>query len=196
MRLLRVLPLVLVVLLATAGPATAHTSLVSTDPGDGASIDVPPTEVVLTFSEKLRQPSEASLVVDGEAVDADVTVDGARLVITPTDPATGDHEVNYRVVSADGHPVSGTTSFSVGGNADQAPVVEPTASEPTVPGQATEPTPQTAPTESASTEPAATDADEDGTPVWLWVALGAVVVLGLGAVALARSRAGSRDDRS
>lgn len=190
MRLSRVLSLVLVVMLGTAAPAVAHTSLVSTDPVDGATLEAAPPQVVLTFSEPLRDPSEASVVVDGDAVEARVEVDGPRLVVTPAQPAEGEHEVNYRVVSADGHPVTGTTSFVVASGAGQAPAVEPTASEPTVPGDAAE---STAPAD----EDAQDDADdESGTPGWLWAVLAAVVVLGLVAVAVVRARAGSRDDRS
>lgn len=190
MRLLRVLPLVLVALLALAGPAAAHTSLVSTDPGDGTTVDTAPEQVVLTFSENLREPSEASLMVDGDAVDADVAVDGPRLVVTAAQPAEGTHELNYRVVSADGHPVTGTTTFTVRASG-AAPAVEPTASEPTVPAQSSEPA-----ATGSGDEPADTDSDSGGTPAWLWIVLGAVVVLGLGAVAVVRARAGSRDDRS
>jgi hypothetical protein len=187
-----VLPLVLVALLALAGPAAAHTSLVSTDPGDGTTVDAAPEQVVLTFSENLREPSEASLMVDGDAVDADVVVDGPRLVVTAAQPAEGAHELNYRVVSADGHPVTGTTTFTVRASG-AAPAVEPTASEPTVPAQSSEPATTGSGDEPADTD---TDADSGGTPVWLWIVLGAVVVLGLGAVAVVRARAGSRDDRS
>lgn len=181
MRLSRVLPLVLVVLIGTAGPAVAHTSLVSTDPGDGATVQTAPEQVVLTFSENLREPSEASVLVDGSAVDAAVEVDGPRLVVTPGEPTEGAHEVNYRVVSADGHPVTGTTSFTVEGAAEESSAPESSATEPT------------ATTESPESEDTA---DSSGTPLWLWGLLAAVVVLGLVAVAVVRARAGSRDDRS
>ncbi|MBC9225086.1 copper resistance protein CopC [Aeromicrobium sp. 636] len=108
-------------------PAQAHTSLVSSDPAQGARLEQAPERIVLTFTESLRQPSEASLLVDGTALTAEIDVDGPRVVVTPpADAADGNYEVNYRVVSADGHPVTGTIEFAVG-DADAVVDDEPTA---------------------------------------------------------------------
>ncbi|MTB87135.1 copper resistance protein CopC [Aeromicrobium senzhongii] len=108
-------------------PAQAHTSLVSSDPAQGARLEQAPERIVLTFTESLRQPSEASLLVDGTALTAEIDVDGPRVVVTPpADAADGNYEVNYRVVSADGHPVTGTIEFAVG-DADAVGADEPTA---------------------------------------------------------------------
>ena len=118
-------------------PAQAHTSLVSSDPAQGARLEQAPERIVLTFTETLRQPSEASLLVDGTALTAEIDVDGPRVVVTPpADAADGNYEVNYRVVSADGHPVTGTVEFAVG-DADAVVDDEPTPGERSDAGDAT-----------------------------------------------------------
>ncbi len=96
-------------------PAQAHTSLLSSDPSDGARLDAAPQQIVLTFTESLNEPSEASVVVDGTTHDATVQIDGPRLLVEPSgEQPDGAYEINYRVVSADGHPITGTLAFTVG----------------------------------------------------------------------------------
>lgn len=121
---------------AGAVPASAHTFLVSSTPADGAAQDPPPTEVSLTFSEPVS--SELSQVVvtgpRGEpSQDGAPTVD----VATVTQPlltveAPGEYEVAWRVVASDGHPISGTFSFTTAGAppTEQAPADEPTDQPP------------------------------------------------------------------
>lgn len=98
-----------------AGPASAHAALVSTDPADGTSVETVPERVTLTFNENVGNPAyvavtapdgEQLAVDDVQAVDRTVTasVDGSGL--------RGVHELSYRVVSADGHPVKGTVVFT------------------------------------------------------------------------------------
>ena len=103
---------------------TAHSALISTDPADGAVLPEPPTAVTLTFNE----PPE--LVEDGlrllDAAGTVVPLDGRRLneSITaplPADLADGAYVVAWQVISADGHPISGALSFTVGA-AGAAPV--------------------------------------------------------------------------
>lgn len=157
MHAIRVLLLLFVVVALGVGPAQAHTSLVSSDPADGSRLDAPPEQVVLTFSENLRQPSEASLVVDGEAVDASVEVDGSRVLVSPTgDASDGSYQVHYRVVSADGHPVTGTVAFAVGTGS----VAESDSGEP------------------------ADDADGGGVPAPVWWLAGVVVIVAVAGLAL------------
>ncbi|MDT0278427.1 copper resistance CopC/CopD family protein [Blastococcus goldschmidtiae] len=101
-----------------AGPASAHAVLVSTEPGESARLDTPPTEVTLRFSEgvSLGAGYARVLTADGTRVDTDeASVDGDTLTI-PLDPelADGGYLVTYRIVSADSHPVQGAWSFVVG----------------------------------------------------------------------------------
>lgn len=169
-------------------PAQAHTSLISSDPTEGARLESVPERVVLTFTENLREPSEAGVIVDGKAIDSEVQVDGPRVVVTPSDDAPdGAYEVNYRVVSADGHPITGTIAFTVasaGSVVNEAP--------------ADEGTPTTVPSEEISPDPAEAAADAKDDSVWssplVLGALVVVVVLAIGGATVLRRRSTTPDD--
>jgi methionine-rich copper-binding protein CopC len=97
-------------------PASAHASLVRASPADRSSVAAAPTTVTLTFDEKIRMPSvilvtdaAGASVVQGRTSVAD-NVAKTRVKTGPS----GDFTVVYRVLSADGHPVSGRLSFTVG----------------------------------------------------------------------------------
>jgi hypothetical protein len=75
-----------------------------------------PTTVTLTFDENIRMPSVILVTdADGASVVQGKTsvVDNIAKTRVDTGPS-GDFTVAYRVVSADGHPVSGRISFTVG----------------------------------------------------------------------------------
>jgi methionine-rich copper-binding protein CopC len=103
-----------------AGPATsalAHTDLILSTPDDGAQVATVPDEVELTFSEDLLPESVVVSVSDSSGMVIrvlELEVDGSDVVVTWPPGLTGtDYTVNYRVVSQDGHPVTGSVSFSV-----------------------------------------------------------------------------------
>jgi methionine-rich copper-binding protein CopC len=103
-------------LVATSAPASAHAELESADPADGSTVSTAPRSVTLTFGEDL-QPAGRALVVtgpDGARVDdGKAVVSGVRLSVDLVPLTTpGRYNVVYRVVSADGHPVSGELSFT------------------------------------------------------------------------------------
>ncbi len=106
----------LVALVVTAPAASAHAVLVSSNPPSGATLARPPSTVSLTFDENVRAPAFVVVtgpggvrVDNGQAQILDATVT-ARL--KPTAPA-GAYTVDYRVVSADGHPVEGQLTYTV-----------------------------------------------------------------------------------
>lgn len=163
--------------LTLAAPgAQAHSALVSSTPGDGSSFSEIPEEIVLEFNEDIEPignevavtgPSGAEvavgeLVVDGPVVTQPIDVDGA-----------GDYTVTWRVVSADGHPISGefTYELRVPTTFDSDDTATTTAT--------TEATTSEAETAEAETTPAATDEQESdsGAPVWLLAVAGAVAVV-------------------
>lgn len=107
--------LALLCLVLGAGPAAAHASLVGSDPEDGASLATLPSSVTLTFNETIGNPAYVAVIApDGSKVDVanvsavDATVTAA---IAPADQK-GRYSVSYRVVSADGHPVEGTLTWT------------------------------------------------------------------------------------
>ncbi len=103
----------------TAVPAQAHDDLRGVTPADGASVTQAPAAVVLEFSDDV-QPLGSAVVVRGS--DGTVVSDGSpavsgRTVTQALRPigADGEYQVSFRVVSADGHPVSGSTRFTAVG---------------------------------------------------------------------------------
>jgi copper resistance protein C len=107
----------LVVALAPAVPAWAHSQLISMSPADGSTVAVAPTQVVLVFNENIQDIGDALIVTgpDGARVD-----DGPPEILDASateklQPLTvrGHYAVSYRVVSADGHPVTRTLGFDL-----------------------------------------------------------------------------------
>lgn len=109
----------LTLVVAGAGPAWAHASLVESDPGAGAVLIEAPRVVDLRFSEPVTVAADGVRLFDGA---------GARIATgTPTTPeprrvevplrrtlADGVYVVTWRVTSADTHPVRGAFTFTVG----------------------------------------------------------------------------------
>ncbi|HEY8307573.1 MAG TPA: copper resistance CopC family protein [Lapillicoccus sp.] len=144
-----VLVATVVTLIVSAGPASAHDVLRSTNPADGAVVDRLPDRVVLTFDEpalaigtQVVVTGPAGTVSDGppQLIDAEV-----RQPVR-SGPA-GRYTVLWRVTSADGHPVSGTFAFTT----QQGTAASPT----TTPSTTTSPStsPQTTPTAQPTTTP-------------------------------------------
>jgi len=123
---------VLAVLLP-ASPASAHASLLSTDPAAGAILDEAPSEVTLTFTEPVGTSLGKVTVVDpdGKPVHRGGLVKrtGSEVGVKLKDGlGKGTYLVSYRVISADGHPISGGFTFSVGAPSQQATAVPPSSS--------------------------------------------------------------------
>lgn len=183
--------LALAAVLLTAGRADAHNALLGTDPADGSTVDAPPASITLTFD----QPAQAlgteivvlgpdgSTVSEGTAELVDNTVSQALAADLPA----GAYSVEWRVTSADGHPLSGALAFTAASGAAGAvpaapATIEPTA-EPTMSTQADEPA--TEATVSATLAPQQELAeDEDAGMAAGVVAAIVVAVLAAGAIAV------------
>lgn len=110
-------------LLAVAGPASAHAALTGSDPQDGAVVDTAPKAVTLTFSEQVAMGEGSIRVLDPAGKRAD-TEDAPRDlhsgstvkygVSLHTGLPDGTYTVAWQAVSADSHPVSGAFTFSIG----------------------------------------------------------------------------------
>jgi copper transport protein len=110
-------------------PASAHASLIGSDPASGAVLASSPSAIELTFSEpvsplaaNLVQPDGSTLKLEGLLVDG-------RTVSVPLPPATGPgtRVLSWRAVSSDGHPISGAVVFSIGIPSEMAPPPLPAA---------------------------------------------------------------------
>lgn len=100
-----------------ASPAAAHASLVSTDPAEGEVLAETPDVVTFTFNERVSLTEQSIRVFDaqGEPVAADAgAADSEVTADLPDELADGTYVVTYRVISADGHPVAGSLTFSIG----------------------------------------------------------------------------------
>jgi len=156
-------------LVVGVAPASAHNILIRTSPVDGSTVATLPDVIVLTFNEPGQADGTVIAVTgpDGNVSSgAAVLVDSdVRQAVGPGSPP-GRYTVDWRVVSADGHPVDGAVAF---------PATKGTS------GTAT-PRPS-----DASSIPAATTAGPDATG-WLIGAIIAIFAIGIGAILLYRRR--------
>ncbi|GAB2709237.1 methionine-rich copper-binding protein CopC [Microbacterium marinum] len=110
---------------ASSAPAIAHESLTSSSPTEGQQFDTAPQQVELVFTDEvLPQGAEIAVVDDAgeDWVDGEVTIDGSAVTVPlAADMPDAGYEVQWRVVSGDGHPISSTIPFTVG---DAEPVSE------------------------------------------------------------------------
>jgi copper transport protein len=104
----------LLLLFAGIQPASTHATLTSAEPRDGAMLAAAPSELVLTFNEPVA-PLVFTLVAPDGTSDTPAVETAERIVrLRPTRPlADGTSILSWRVVSADGHPVAGSMTFSV-----------------------------------------------------------------------------------
>lgn len=114
----RVLAALLALGLVAAVPAaaSAHTDLAGSTPAEDAVVDRAVTSVRLTFASALNPDLGDAVVAgdEGNRAVGDPTVRG-RVLTVPVRPLdrAGRYEVSYRVVSVDGHPVTGHYRFEV-----------------------------------------------------------------------------------
>ena len=130
-------------LVASASPAAAHATLIKVTPADGATLTAAPSEVRLDFDEAVSSRF-ASVVVTGptgeDVTGGAATVNG-RHVSAPVagNLGSGEYRVAFRVVSDDGHPVTGQSRFTLHLAAEPAssaaPVPSPSGATP-APGAA------------------------------------------------------------
>ena len=93
----------------------AHASLVAAEPADGSLLPQAPTTVTLHFNETVA-PAVVRLIDANGTTRDDVAVravDQSVVIALPENLPQGTQVVSYRVVSEDGHPVSGSLVFSI-----------------------------------------------------------------------------------
>lgn len=102
----------------TPTAASAHDQVLSTAPASQEHLDTAPTEVSMVFTDAMLDLGATILVVDEGGTDwaeGGVRIDGSGASQALTgDLPDGRYQVRWRVVSADGHPISGTFDFAVG----------------------------------------------------------------------------------
>ncbi|MEW2015319.1 copper resistance CopC family protein [Rhodococcus sp. NPDC076796] len=141
------------ILTATAlsiAPAAAHATLQSSNPAENSVLDAAPDEVTLTFNQSVSQNFATVTVVGSDGMNwaaSDPVVDGSTVTVDLDGlGAGGEYTIGYRVVSADGHPITGSIPFQVTSSS-------PTSAAPAAP----------ATTETTST---AVEETDSGFPLW------------------------------
>lgn len=161
-----------------AAPAWAHAGLVDSDPADGARLDAAPRSVTLSFNEDIQQPAYVVVRAGGrEVAQGEAQVDGPRVTQSvPPDAPGGRWSVAFRVVSTDGHPVTGEVDFAV----DAAPQEGPSASPTSAAGAD-----DADDTDDAAVASPATTAESEAGGQGLWQRHGDHVLVGAALIALA-----------
>ena len=118
-RLVATLAILVGVLALGTTAASAHATLESSSPADGQSVLTSPSEIRITFNEAVTTISGGLSVLnaDGKTVDTgNSEIVGGRTLVAPISETLSDgtYVATYRVLSADGHPVSGSLLFGVG----------------------------------------------------------------------------------
>jgi len=179
----------LLLTLAVATPASAHTSLIDVTPEEGSTVAAGDA-VTLTFSEDLLTIGAEATVTDSAGTVSGLDVSfptGASVQVVLPDLAGGAVLVAWRVVANDGHPIEGALTF------DALVPATPSAMAPTA---ASSSTPSVTPVATASETPSPADntpptsdggTGGEGFPVALWIAV-AAAFLAFGAVMLARKK--------
>ncbi|GAA4905325.1 copper transport protein [Stackebrandtia albiflava] len=108
----------LLLVLLAGTPAHAHATVVSTSPAADEIVATAPSEIVVEFSEQVSVVAAETGVIapDGERADAEPARSEGNVLTyrLRDDLPRGTYLVSYRVISADGHPVPGGYTFSIG----------------------------------------------------------------------------------
>ncbi|OZC67737.1 hypothetical protein CH276_04770 [Rhodococcus sp. 06-470-2] len=157
------------ILTATAlsiAPAAAHATLQSSNPAENSVLDAAPDEVTLTFNQSVQSNFATVTVVGADGTQwgaSDPVVDGSTVTVDLDGlGAAGEYTIGYRVVSADGHPITGSIPFQLTQASSTSAATAATSA----------PAPTDA-TPTAAEEPE----DSSGFPIWIV----AVVVVAVGA---------------
>jgi len=149
--------LAVVVVLLGYAPAQAHNILVTAYPARGGRVNESPEYVSVTFDKPVQDGFTELTVLgpDGTHWATGTPAINGNTVSATLDPLgpAGLYTIEYRIVSADGHPVSGESTFTLttAGPGKPAAAQLQTATAAAVSGQ--------------------------GGPVWPWIAGGGAVLL-------------------
>ncbi|MER1985566.1 MAG: copper resistance protein CopC [Solibacillus sp.] len=145
--------------LTVSTTAFAHSHLGGSTPADGDIVTAPLEEIVLNFDGKIEQGSYFDLQnTTGTSVDVeefiigDGTLTGTFTEALPND----DYTVNWSIISADGHPLEGTFSFTMNAPIPEPVVEEEPAKQPIAeetPATEEQPIAESTPTEEKSSSP-------------------------------------------
>ena len=155
--------------------ALAHSNEISADPPADSVLDAMPAQVSLSFDEPLLDAGAALVVTSasGDVISKEpASIEGATIRVALSSGGPGTYQVAYRVVSGDGHPVTGSYAFEVAG--EPGSVASPSA------------VPDPAPEADVATE--ADQESADRLPVLPWAGAAILVIAAIGGVIVLRRR--------
>ncbi|MDO8363984.1 MAG: CopD family protein [Actinomycetota bacterium] len=131
-----------------AGTASAHNTLVSSDPVDGSELFVVPVKITWVFDKAVPLETMTITLIDATGARSELSgsthgAAGDTEVVTPLPPLLpGPVSIRWRLVGPDGHPITGRVDFTI------------TAPTPTTVAAAATPAPAVATTTPSATTPA------------------------------------------
>ncbi len=173
-------------LLVTAVPAAAHDVLVSSDPVEGATLNTAPARVQLTFNQPVRDFDPVLKVIgpNGNVFStAPPTISGGVVSAPMVAGPAGEYRAVYRVVSADGHPVTGQISFALSAAAAGTATGQPDSATAQAPD-----TTRGANGGGAANSESGSAGNSAGAGRWLWVGIGVAAVVVVLAIVIALRR--------
>ena len=131
----------LALLLGASGLALAHTRLVSSEPAANARLGESPRLVRLVFSEPVGSRLARITIMAADSSMRTLSPESdprdVKAIVAPVEGlGNGAYRLNWRIVSADGHPIEGSFAFHVEGVAapmDTTPLVPPPPPPPSEP---------------------------------------------------------------
>jgi copper resistance protein C len=180
-----------------AGPAAAHDVLISSDPADGSTLQTAPATVTLTFDQPVQnfEPVVTMTGPDGQSYQSGSPTVDSTVVTSAVGEITqaGEYVIAFRVVSADGHPVTGEVKFQFAGAAlaveSAGAGSAATGTSAAAPTSGTAATSAATPTSAAvSTAAVAPTSSSSGLSVWVWAALALAAVLIIAAIVVVLRR--------
>lgn len=117
----RVLTTALIITALSITPLYGHSRLTSSSPSADAVVELFPTEISLTFNEELlilgKKEVNTLSLTDGDGValelePAEIKGNSIARGVTAPPRKGGVFTIQYRVVSADGHPIEGRYTFT------------------------------------------------------------------------------------
>lgn len=115
LRFLARLALVVVGCAVLTAQCFAHATLIGSEPAEGSIVATAPGTMRLSFNEPVTPLAFRLFDPAGETIDVTPTAQDSDLIVElPTARGEGTYALSWRVASADGHPIGGTSTFSIG----------------------------------------------------------------------------------
>ncbi len=97
-------------------PAAAHAYLITSSPADGDVLKAAPDRIILHFNEAVEPLALTLVDPKGDVISLEASREPAAQInfLPPKQMGRGTHLISWRVMSADGHAISGSLVFSIG----------------------------------------------------------------------------------